>query len=302
MRGSRAVGSALIMGALLLGCKGDEKKEEVQELNVQSAAAEAADIMCQALVSCSCTDGSAIEDCRVAYADVFLQTISQWQVAFPGQKIDPAGARACLDEFRTMAAECRAPSFDYDFGRSGLKAVREPEPGLQLCKDMDGFFVGTQTEGEPCNWDGECVPALACDEATRTCASRTALGGRCYEVACVEGLICSYGTCVEVPAVGEACPSYDCQDGARCVYDAETDEDRCVALPGLGEECTTPDDCVEGAFCCSDDVFCSDVIDRCAALLADGADCLESSQCTSGWCNGYDSKCTDPGFCRVMDY
>jgi hypothetical protein len=85
-------------------------------------------------------------------------------------------------------------------------------------------------------------------------------------------------------AKGGACTqSYECTTD-YCKGATSTADGACDDLPGVGAECT--DECAEGYYCDT-----SGTTNVCAAKKANGADCTDDDECTSGTCA---TTCTTP--------
>jgi hypothetical protein len=246
------------------------------------------------MVSCSCSDASAAQDCRIAYREMLLLQFSQLQSRYPGQKLDPAAAQTCLTDMRAELGDCAPPPPGERITVTGLASARRGSP-VPSC---DVIFVGTQTQGEMCSYTEDCAPGLACDERTYTCGPKGGAGDGCGPEAgfleCQDGLFCFGSTCTVRPRAGEACVAGWCQEGLSCVYVPDTATDTCLAPHALDADCSDGAGCVAGAFC---DVAGTQA---CTALLADGGTCTSSSQCLHAWCNPYDSTCANPGICTFL--
>jgi hypothetical protein len=121
------------------------------------------------------------------------------------------------------------------------------------------MYHGTSSAGAPCGdvdfLTSDCDRGLQCDGGVCTelfCGLRS--GDACADANGVFG-ICNAGlacdalqtmTCVSPPRVGDPCPGYICEDGATCDIDPMTGAAVCVALPGLGGDCTMTFLCAEG--------------------------------------------------------
>lgn len=272
--------SALSLGAILVvGCGKSSSSD--QALNLESFAVQAADVWCSAMSNCSCTDASAVQDCKTAYREMITLVLSEQLAYRPSMKLDPTAAQTCLDSFQAAVSECHLPS---GTSAQGTLVSRSQLPVyIPNCEEI---FVGTQTESERCGDSWDCITTLACDRRTWTCAPRIAVEQSCQYVDCHAGLTCGADSiCTQIPGEGEACPTYECQEGLNCVDVAGTYT--CVAPHQLGADCTDGVGCAEGTYCDA----------TCKALIADGETCGGSGQCLHGWCNSYDSKCIDPGIC-----
>jgi hypothetical protein len=284
----RIIAVLLLGGLFVTGCG---KKSDDAPFTLETFASEAADTMCAALVKCSCTDASALEDCKIAYRELTTLTYSQVLFRQPGVKLDPAAARECLNEMRNAVDGCPSPTW----GESG-NVTSQGIPFLQYLsgETCSKVFVGSQTEGEHCTDTSTCVKGTWCDQATMTCVVQGAIAGSTCsgrsqdrDVACKEGLYCTDGhVCAPLPGSEENCLGLPCQEGLSCVYADATY--KCKAPHALDEECGDGAGCMVGA-------FCDESTSTCKAYLADGATCDSSVQCLHAYC--FESKCVDPGFC-----
>jgi len=275
--------------ALLWGCGGSSSNGQ---LNLESFSAGVADTVCSALVSCSCTDASALDDCKTAYGEEFLLMFSETVTVLPGVKLDPTAAATCLADLKTAVSTCPSDLYlgGFSVPRVGATAAGLRKGSAPASCSESALLVGVQTEGERCGSSMECAAGLGCDSRTYTCGPLIASGASCQYVDCQEGLYCGSGElCAQTPGAGQPCPDRVCQDGLTClpVSDAYT----CVAPHDIDASCTDGAGCVSGAYCDS----------TCKALLADGVACTSGSQCVNHWCNSFDSKCANPGFCSSFE-
>lgn len=280
MRTLRTIAVISLGAVLLVGCGKSSSSDE--PMNARSFAAGFADTVCSALATCSCTDPSAVEDCKTAYNEMISQELSWMLTGSSSWKVDPAAAKTCLADMKAMLGTCTAPPPNADgFPESCRESL---------------LIVGTQAVDDRCNQDSDCAPGLACDWSTYTCATRVAVDGDCSNVACADGLFCAPGAvCTARPGVGEACPFGNCLDGLTCRYDSTADGNLCFAPHALSEGCSDGYACAVGTYCDRDDTV------TCLALKADGETCTSWDQCLHAWCNGFDNTCADPGICWLME-
>ncbi len=172
------------------------------------------------------------------------------------------------------------------------------------------------TLNESCSVARTCVNDSYCELDGLTCKAYPALGQPCGvdgftggAAYCAGEARCSrtskgVGTCVELPAVGQAClidpetqmPEYQpCAMSARC--DATQAPPRCVALASKGQACDTTRDCATGLNClCPDGTstcsahVCGELRFRDQACGASGEICHPGFSCTAGKCQPRDSQ------------
>lgn len=243
MRSFRIVNALSLLGAILsMGCG---KSSSNDELNVRSFAAEAADIVCSAMVDCSCSDASALQDCKTAYREMITQDLSVQFIRYSSAKLDPAAAQACLDGIRAELSDC---SLGTPMMTSvGLASSRGVGINVASCDEM---VVGAQAQGDPCGQDWDCAPALSCDQRGYTCAPRAAVEDSCEFVSCQDGLFCLMGsTCAERPGAGEVCPFGNCQDGLSCIAVGGDGPFTCLAPHAVDAVCDDGAGCVDGSYC-----------------------------------------------------
>ena len=172
------------------------------------------------------------------------------------------------------------------------------------------------TLGESCTEARTCTGDSYCELDGLICKAYPALGQPCGVDGftggagyCAGDARCSrtskaVGTCVVLPAVGEAClidpetqmPEYlSCATTARC--DATQAPPRCGALASKGQACDTTRDCATGLTC-----LCPDGTSTCAAHVCGelrfrdqscavaGEFCHPGFSCTAGKCQPRDSQ------------
>jgi hypothetical protein len=114
-------------------------------------------------------------------------------------------------------------------------------PGLDVAQPY--VCVPQGNEGTPCISDSECRADLFCvglgiDAGTRRCGKPLPVGEKClYDDECRAGLTCSaLGRCAIVVGLGATCDeTHACDLGYQC----NLDTDVCVAIPHVGESCTS---------------------------------------------------------------
>ena len=155
-------------------------------------------------------------------------------------KYDGAAASDCLNALAAQGCALSATHF-----------FKEP----QSCNQA---FQGTAAAGAPCFINQECV------------------SGSCTLPPSATGLTCIAGTCdaVFVPiAQGENCtidgPEFQCVDGAYCQVTAGGTNRTCQPLLAVGEACSAPDACADGAEC----------VGTCQAFPSEGQPCGPNGEC-----------------------
>lgn len=127
-----------------------------------------------------------------------------------------------------------------------------------VCKTDAFVCAAPPAEGAPCNAHANCSPSAGKDPGSLVCAfgpngsscvKRQALGAKCENDICQDGLYCDYksNSCANAVAAGGKCSAgNECGAQGSCVPDNQG-QLRCVPLPKAGEACLF--DCGEGLFC-----------------------------------------------------
>ncbi len=200
---------------------------------------------------------------------------------------------------------------------------------FEIDESCTTYWQGTVAIGGDCHGGAvnDCVAGSMCDLSDGVCPGTcVAVVEDCIEGGCEDGEFCSaLGRCEPKAAIGQPCESvvegavheFACVDGGHCV------EDECVARLEADASCTGmyEFECVIGTTCGCDDascttrscvdasaagepcqmaancevgLYCDFGVGKCAARLAEGADCDESfGACGAGLvCDG--GKCKDP--------
>ena len=109
----------------------------------------------------------------------------------------------------------------------------------------DNVCTSRLAEGSDCVRDRQCLVTLWCADSD-LCETRTALGEECVETA-------------------------ECAAGTWCETDAEAETSSCVAVAGMGSDCsTTP---------CGDNAICRHYVGVCTAGVSQGEFCEEATWC-----------------------
>jgi len=247
--------------------------------------------------SCAAKVPGAGEVCQGVCADGLVCGVA-------GRCVAGAAGDACVDH-----RDCRPSLFCID----GACALPRPaggacgpdtdcQPGLRCLADTCALPDGPCDAPEACGTQATCVASNA-----RLCVPRVALGEPCGGDDCDDGAWCDGGTCVALPAAGEACA-----DGVRCAPGLACDpiEGSCAALPVLGEPCamdergpfvcagelaclgdvcgplpTLGEACGSGDHACADGLGCAfntDGTNTCEPRVGAGEPCTNDTQCLSG--------------------
>ncbi len=220
------------------------------------------------------------------------------QLGAPNSTYDGNAAAACQSNYLGALAQCKLPTdaqiepcIDIYHGSvpiggsceddaeciEGAYCYYDATSYLGTCQSLQGQLGGVHgAPGEACS--GTCFE----EEGDVLCDGSSGTGGAsCYSS---DNLYCDYltYTCMPVPGLGESCSSsYYCQDNLYCDYLTYT----CAPPPGPGESCSS-------SYYCQDGLYCDDFL-TCSPLLADGAPCYDSSQCTN--------VCGSAGICVTAD-
>jgi hypothetical protein len=186
------------------------------------------------------------------------------------------------------------------------------EAGYQ-CND-DTCIKAHGSLDEPCGGSG-CEEGLFCDN-NDICIAKSPEEGVCEgSYQCEDGLLCAdNGQCYPPrQGEGEPCPMTDdegCADGLFC--DRETGT---CQPPRDEEQMCNPffplDSCVAVLYCacisttCMGRIVAHDPADVCQPVKANGATCVEYSECLSEYCNGEECAeypmTTEPTLCTRLD-
>lgn len=160
------------------------------------------------------------------------------------------------------------------------------------CADLDRWpascdkaLAGQVPLDGECGNNIDCQPGAYCDTSgdacPGTCRPQIPVGEPCpvsNEDACVDGLECFKGTCVELPGAGEPCgggTAPDCELGTLCL-NADEGEGQCVVIDDLfrsleGQSCNLQLGplCAEGLYC----AVTSNDSGQCVPPALSGGDC-----------------------------
>lgn len=168
-----------------------------------------------------------------------------------GRAFMPADAQTCLDKVATVYGKL-------DHGTVAL-APADLRALAQACAPV---YRGNKLAGQTCAVDEDCIAGLLCDHG------KTADSGRCGSRAPVaQGEGCAN--------IGEVCPV-----GFYCGVAAELR--KCLPKVGLGGACDAQTPCLE-SYRCADGT--------CIAQLGVGEVCSTDQDCATGFCEPYAGKC-----------
>ncbi len=272
---------ALLAGASLLACSGDEGPAPPGPIPLDELREELVSARCAYLIRCGYTPDQKICDATEGDSGETLQLLAD---AVLGRvTYDPAAARSCVEAMRVRVC---------DNQKATLAAVD---------KACAGMFVGTIADGGSCLLGEECT------------------GGQCDRSACM-GDTCCLGVCKKAPppaAIGAECATTACVEGAYCGNPGEMGEPPvCQAVADNGQPCDNKNGCKEGQGCdvggsnkcfvlskpggpCNSaleqpcvefDDFCDPTDSKCKQLpgagkpCAPGDKCLAHATCVSGTC------------------
>lgn len=126
---------------------------------------------------------------------------------------------------------CYAPC---EVAAAGEPCTVEVDDGTYLQTCVDGYGCSgesgrcepRQADGTTCLEDDLCV-SDNCDDMTAQCRPMPGEGDAC-DFVCADPFVCSAGSCVAAPGVGEPCLDDRCAPGARCAGDVCVDEEPLV--------------------------------------------------------------------------
>jgi hypothetical protein len=234
-----------------------------------------------------------------------------------------AGSQQCAygtycDGNAEQCGRCAAPK------ANGETCEADDECTSNFCDFDDGKCHDLRADGVACAWDFECasgacvdeecgpVPSVRacesdfeCDFFTERCVNDVCTPNKVPGAACTSHDECDVGcsnqkclwpiTCSS-RELGESCGSV-----AQCKAPLGCDGSQCITRVAIGEACTADSFaeamCAAGAYCADADAF-DDTPGQCAALKADGSDCDDDLECTSGYCDDV-GKCAVPELCMT---
>lgn len=202
----------------------------------------------------------------------------------------------CRAHFLCAVGAC-APAANLGAACTSDAGCRE---GLS-CDDTAEVCVATPGAGDACTSGGVQCAEGACVEGTCVVAaagSACAADSHCDDV----NLVClgasAPGVCGEAPALGASCSlSGACADGAYC------NAGSCVRLPAIGEACVYDEGTQDRV--CGAGAYCDEAADECVGLLSPGQACTiddqcESALCANGTCTEVAASCmSNPGFFQL---
>lgn len=302
------VGSAALVGIVLVACSGDDGSASV---SAEAACSDASKAYC-----------AKIQECAPFFVNVGFGDVATCEKRFaincvpnfsaPGTSATPSALAQCATDVKPM-------SCDDILGRK-----------LPLsCKTQPG----TLADGAPCGADAQCKGTLCRQSAANTCGACSTLGGggaACERNEdCGEELACANKKCVAYAKAGQSCTDTPClptlacnkgtcavplAGGATCDGPADQSQNPCDGAKGFychpqTKVCTAVKTAAAGAACgfidngvviCTGAAFCKTtppaVQGTCLAPAADGATCDD----TKG------PKCVAParcvgGVCKISD-
>jgi hypothetical protein len=253
-----------------------------------------------------CDSGLVCKDDRCGAPAQLGELCEPWWWTPSGYNTGCAAGLACVDSLCAVAGSLGAPCSDTNSCLDGL-----------VCSTYNDECALPAAEGEYC-WDVPCAQGLVCDQYSDTCTTPAALGESCESLACgaglacdfdsevcmwaanagdacgsasnaacLEGLECLSGTCVQDGILGTSCyGSYDdeCATGLSCGYDYT-----CRTTPGMGDSCELAP--------CSDALTCHRQSELCVTPSALGEDCTDVA-CHDDLSCAWDDS-TEGSFCRA---
>jgi hypothetical protein len=198
---------------------------------------------CEALAVAVC-NGEVIKKCASTDAECKNAFLASDACNPGGLPYHPEGGQACLDAQRGIYA-------DASLTKSELETAAE------ACL---GALSKSAGAGQSCGVDTDC-------DGTKGLRCIVKLGemfGKC-------------GVPLEI-ASGSDCTADNavCKDGLYCAPFGTSGKLVCGDRPGVGQDCTPKDPCVETALCGADG--------KCAAKIPDGDPCKEDAECAGGFC------------------
>ncbi len=273
--------------------------------------------------------GLAIEDAPMAFYDSYcarladccspfdVPSVSQCMLSIDQQI---AAMQAIADNDGLVYDPTCWPARIEELDAAGCGAPPIEEEGDD-CRPPCTAFHGDQQVGEYCTlYDvavTDCAAGLecampfceqgGCKEVCRDPCARSALGERCLDVQCEDGLLCDVleDECVPAPDIGEPCVwGSGCGEGAMCddvndtcvpaePADDDSDDEPEEDLQPPGAPCNAYWQCQSGD--CPNG-FCADLPGRgepCSSACAGGLECdADTATCTD----------PDPGICEASPW
>lgn len=143
-----------------------------------------------------------------------------------------AQGEPCVEGAQCVGGRCALPVAE----GGACEVTPHCAPG-HMCEG--GRCVSASTRGAPCSNERACASGEAClrDPGARVCGGGLPLGSECsFDTPCESSLRCVQDRCVALPALGEPCEAtFECAGEAVC----EQQQERmvCVRAPALGEPC-----------------------------------------------------------------
>ena len=235
-----------------------------------------------------------------------------------GQCMPSGNAQGCVDDFDCAFGEC----IDSVCKEPAVGDACEHTGDCYPLQCVNGACATKAGPGQECGSIDSCQEPFLCIDGTcqimnLTCEPARA-GQRCAWLrVCDDSSWCDLldnVTCKPRANVGEVCQTTPlrgvetCMPGATCTYDESSGDSRCVALPRVGEACTSAcadATCVNG-MCegppigtpcryhddrpCPGELRCHRDREICVPRSEEGGDCEEFTDCAAGlFCENYDS-------------
>jgi hypothetical protein len=286
------IGSTTVvaLGAIAMaGCDGtsdDDGGGTAPPIAASDFPARFADGLCGSMAGC-CSSNGYSHDYATCRASLEAQMTSLLRLREDQEvRFDSVAGGACVEEYARALEEC------------------EPLTGNESCERL---FVGLVEPGGRCQSSVECADGEGADQGyceDGVCTVESSAG----DARLAAGDTCSW-TCTESGS-GSSCsglPSATTGGGGSCYTNdgltCDPASQVCVAVPRLGEACTTGSGCEEGAFCegstcvpqrttgpcptpqaCAPSAYCDFEARECVPRLPDGDACQSSDQCLVGHC------------------
>jgi hypothetical protein len=300
LRLGAAIGGASVLLAVVgIGaCSGDTKSSgsgsgtgPTGPVPSNAFATTFATTFCDGIAACCQQAGISSSSCRATLEPRITGRVNLL-LSNPKIAFDETAAANCINAYRTVLTACTDQSLS-----------------RQVSDACQNVFRGTVAVGGSCGNSNECAqPAtgdVSCD--TGVCRLDTTLGsmgtvhaaagqpcsstcnGTANSYGCSgavvsgdagpttnascwiqDGVFCSNGMCVALPAIGQPCGG-----GNYCAVNAHCQSGTCVADVATGP-CTSNDTCVSTSYCDQDA--------GCTPLKANGTTCNTGSECAGGQC------------------
>ncbi len=218
---------------------------------------EFAQAVCDAVASACLVTHTACTSVQVTQC-----TANQVRAAAAGRDFLPPNAEACLSKVRDV----------YGKLNQGAVALQAADV-LAMDSTCSDTYRGSEVAFGPCSIDQDCVDGLICDKGFCGTSTTKAAGAQCANVGetCPQGFYCGATTSGVLVCEAKLGVQAACDDANPCLEDLRCAGGVCAEQLGVGEACTSNQDCSTG-FCepyarkCANDIRFANGSAACLAL------------------------------------